>query len=184
LKNADPQVLRTYAKSLLSGDTEIISHALTILQQFLSEEQVRSLMFNPTVPKKEKLEVFLAIIKKEKCYSETIERFLHGVLEKRREKILLSLPSVYEHLLEEGKKGTIALITTPEKLSDDQRDFIVKKLSRYLQEKGYPVPISFNYSLDPTLIGGLKVFIDDFILDLSLQNQLKKAEQFLISEKR
>jgi len=184
VRNPSPKVYRVYAKALLTGDTTLTLKALQLLQEALAIELYRSAIFNPSVPKAEKIAALTALLRLKRSYSEILERFLSEVLEKRREKILLNLAPVFERLLAEKRKGTEGTIYTPFPVSEEQKAFVSQELAEYFEQKGYEPPISFAFDLQPGLLGGLKVSVDDHILDLSLQAQLLKAERHLNAEER
>ncbi|NLZ13659.1 MAG: F0F1 ATP synthase subunit delta [Thermotogaceae bacterium] len=184
MKNPSPKVLRVYAKALLTGDTAQTLKGLRILQEALSIERYRSVLFNPSVPKSERIAALTSLLRAESSYSEVLERFLEEVFEKRREKILLNLAQVFERLLAERRKGTEGTIYMPFPASEEQKAFVSQELSAYFERKGYEPPIRFAFVLQPGLLGGLKVSVDDHILDLSLQAQLLKAERHLNAEER
>jgi len=184
VKNPSQKVILVYAKALLTGDTALASQALRVLQETLTLDLYRSIVFHPSIPKREKIAALAALLRAKGCYSEVIERFLTEVLEKRREKILLDLSPVFDRLLAESQKGTEGTIFTPFPLSEEQKGFVSKELIAYFEAKGYETPIHFSFALQPDLLGGIKACVDDHILDLSLQAQLLKAKRHLNAEER
>lgn len=188
MKKAPPQVLRTYAKSLLESGKEeeydVFAKALFILSEFLNTDRNREIIFNPVIPKEEKQAVLVEILKKEKYMNENFERFLTGVFEKQRERILPELSKVFDYYLSVKRKITTAIVYSAQPLKKDGWVSIKSGLDGFFKKHGYSLPIEYQFLTDVSLIGGLKVFIDDYILDLSIQGQLKKVQQYLISQKR
>jgi F-type H+-transporting ATPase subunit delta len=74
------------------------------------------------------------------------------------------------------KEGIIrAKITTKNKLKGDQMDEVKKMIRDRYEAK----EVQLIETLDPDLLGGIKIEIGDEIIDLSLKNRLTKLENYL-----
>jgi F-type H+-transporting ATPase subunit delta len=69
-----------------------------------------------------------------------------------------------------------AEVSSPEALSQGQRDEVVRRLS----EK-YGKTIILTEKIDPAVIGGFVVTIGDTIIDASVRNQLAQIKKKLIN---
>lgn len=73
------------------------------------------------------------------------------------------------------RERSIALVSTPVALTDEQEQRLSDELSRIYDRK-----ISLHISLEPELLGGLVVRVGDEIIDGSIQSRLAAARQRLV----
>jgi F-type H+-transporting ATPase subunit delta len=68
-----------------------------------------------------------------------------------------------------------AFLISSKELSSTELENISKELSLSMGSK-----IKFDYKVDESLIGGLKLQLGSFMIDTSIMNKLKKYEQAMI----
>ena len=74
------------------------------------------------------------------------------------------------------KRGEVkASLVSSKKLSQDELNDISEDFSKSMGST-----IKFDYSVDESLIGGLKIQLGSFMIDTSIKNKLKKYEQLMI----
>ena len=74
------------------------------------------------------------------------------------------------------KRGEVkASLVSSKNLSKDELNDISKELSKSMGST-----IKLDYSVDESLIGGLKIQLGSFMIDTSIKNKLKKYEQLMI----
>ena len=79
------------------------------------------------------------------------------------------------NMVKEYKKIGIAYVQTPADLTDAQKKRIEQKL---LDTTGY-VKMEMNYSIDKSLIGGMKIRIGDRVVDSSISTKLNELAKDL-----
>lgn len=100
------------------------------------------------------------------------------VIRKRRQS---HIPEILEQALElvDAYEGKVkAFISSPDALSDQQKDMIVTELSKQTDKEIIPV-----YEVDASLIGGLVVRIGDRIMDNSIKGHLHTLSRQLLETK-
>jgi F-type H+-transporting ATPase subunit delta len=74
---------------------------------------------------------------------------------------------------EEGRVS--AKITSAEKLKNDFKNEVISFLKKHYSAK----EVVMTEEIDSKLIGGLKIEVNDEIIDLSVQNKIKKLQEHL-----
>ena len=76
------------------------------------------------------------------------------------------------------KRGEInASLISSKELSHAELDQINKDLSETMGSA-----LKFDYKVDKSLIGGLKLQLGSFMIDTSIKNKLKKYEQIMLED--
>jgi len=183
MKGYSPSVLRMYAKTLLeiSGDKEVVEYLdiLKYLGTLCGAESFRESLFNPVISGKMKTAIILEVLKVNGFEDDKFNRFVEVVIENRREKIFETLWQSFEALAYNKAKISKALMVSAYKVNEDTVNAVKKVLEKLLFH-----PVEMETKLDPSLLAGAKVFVEDRILDLSAKGQLDKMSRLLISEER
>jgi F-type H+-transporting ATPase subunit delta len=167
--------LALYELSKENSDLDKIEQGVEdFLQLYKSSEEIKYFIKNPTQDLKAQLEV-VEKISKVMNFSTNLKNFICVLINKRRifyvEKILqnfLKLLSI--------KRGEInASLISSRKLTNEEVQNISKELS---ESSG--TSINFKYSVDESLIGGLKIQLGSLLIDSSIKNRLQKYQQLMI----
>jgi F-type H+-transporting ATPase subunit delta len=118
----------------------------------------------------------LYLFKEKKLNLETLRNFLKILIKNNQLKILSRIFQEFEKLYKRDFKILEVNISTPQKISKKEFSFLKKEIKK----KYRPAKISFNEIIKENLIGGLKVEIEDEIIDASLKNFLFKLEKSLV----
>jgi len=107
--------------------------------------------------------------------SKITKNFLSVLVVKRRiffiNKIFLNFLS-----LASKQRGELkASLISSKKLTNEELEILNKDIS-----KTTGAAIAFDYKVDESLIGGLKIQIGSLMIDTSLKNRLKKYEQIML----
>jgi len=102
-------------------------------------------------------------------------RFLHLLVEKRREMYLKSICLYFLHYYKILLGIKEAVITTAKPLARQHRDEIFDFISRK-----FKVTIELSEKVNPDIIGGFILQIEDQRINASLRNQLNKIKRELI----
>lgn len=159
-------IAKRYAQTLLIFDQEqtVFTTAQNMVPA-LQEPQVATLLHNPQLSAEQKQN---AIIQAFPQMPPVLLQFLALVTRKKRVNIIADILQVYIALFEvqQGvKKGTL-ISAIP--LTADQ----VQKIAHKFKSKT-GLDYRFEQQIDPEIIGGLKIKIDDLVFDWSLKSQLK-----------
>ncbi len=96
-----------------------------------------------------------------------------------RKRLMSRAPQILERLekiihKEEGR--VIAKVTSSEALSHEHKN----KIEQFLKKKYNAREISFKEIIDQGVIGGIKIEVDDEVIDLTIKNRIHKLQEYLI----
>ncbi len=146
-----------YAKALFSLakekglETRVYDDMKMLADSFSLEPGLRVALGNPILPAEEKLTLLTAAGGIE--VSDLYERFMHLVLEHKRESLLLFMAHIYIHLYRKDKRITRVQFSTAVPVSEEVKVHLQNKLK---EETGST--IEFSGIVQPELIGGFRLF--------------------------
>lgn len=174
-------VARVYAKSLLElGDEKKINIAeeLTKLTEAINKSnELENVLFLELFTLEEKKAVFTAVASKLNLSPITVETVKFLIDEKR----IGILPLIFKEIIvmDDERKGFMKGVIEG---SDAQIDPAFKaKIESFLKNKLGREP-HLSYVQNTNLSAGYKVTVEDLQLDASLDNQLEKFKQSILSE--
>lgn len=171
---------KTYGDSLFElaleeGKVELfLEEAGFVLQVLTENEDLVKLMTHPKISKEEKEKVVENIFKSN--ISDEMTGFLVIVIKKGRFKEMKAILSYFIARVKEYKKIGVAFVTTAVELRQEQKEALVKRL---LETTEYET-MEMNYSVDPSLIGGMTVRIGDRVVDSSIKHKLNDLTRDLL----
>jgi len=107
--------------------------------------------------------------------SKIIKNFLSILVVKRR---IFFLNTIFQNFISlvSKKRGELkASLISSKSLTDEELKNLNTELSQTMRTN-----VAFNYKVDETLIGGLKMQIGSLLIDTSIKNKLKKYEQIML----
>lgn len=174
-------VARPYAQAWLEcaqqeDSVADFTAALVFFADVAQLPEVAQFLQDPTVTAENKLELFKFALQQylSKAASEKLSQYLESFLK------LLAANSrliIFPEILHRFKKLLLAddscediTVRLPFAISDAEKDLLTTKLQSYYSGKG-----EVNYdTADHSLLGGIKVYRKDHVLDYSIADQLKK----------
>ncbi len=174
-------VSRIYAEALLetAAETgkgqEMLEEIETVSEILKQNPEFDTLMKHPGIPKQEKAAVVERVFRGRVC--DEITGFLKLVVEKER---YSQLPAIFRHFTDQMKKLQkigVAYVTTAFELTKTQKEQVEKRL---LETTGY-VKLELYYDIDPLLIGGMVIRIDDRVVDSSVRTKLDHLTKQLLN---
>jgi len=99
--------------------------------------------------------------------------------ENNRLNVISEILNLYDSYFQDEKNLKIARIDTAIELDEEQ----LKNIKQAL-EKRFKKEISLEQNVDPALLAGAVVRVDDLVIDGSLREQLRKLESQLIWNNR
>jgi len=175
--------MRAYAGALLESASEDeipeVLRGLKLLGKAFRQENFTDIVYSPNIAAHEKIGIIKDLLKVKGIDSPALISGIDVIVDKRREGILENLYKTYESLAYNRENISKALVITAFTLNEADIKAIKEKLKELLNRQ-----IELEIEQDRSLIGGIKVFVDDQELDLSIGGQLKKMSKQMISEKR
>lgn len=170
-------VARPYAEALFAAarddkaGLQVWADLVSELAQVASNPDVREAMADPRLGDKQRVDLFTGLIKAD--LPQAARNFIELLVENDR----LLLPDIATQfvVLRNRHDGTAqAEITSAFELSDAQ----VKELVTALEHK-FGLKLKPSVTVDPSLIGGVRVAVGDQVLDTSVQAQLARMRDTL-----
>lgn len=137
-------------------------------QAFLENPEFMELLTHPKITKEEKLFVVKQVF--DQRFEDAVTGLLTVLVEKGR---CSEIPAVFTNFLDkvrEYQKIGVASVVSATELSAGQRKQIEDKL---LSQTAYE-SFEMNYSVDASLIGGMKIRIGDRVVDASVKSKLER----------
>jgi F-type H+-transporting ATPase subunit delta len=174
-----PRVARRYAQTLFElalekKSLDAAASELKDLQEALSSsKELRQFVRNPVLTKDAKRQILRALF--EKRLNALVFNFLLFLVEKRRLNTIEGICEVFDGLYLKHKNIADIEITSAFPMDKAQVEAITKKL----QDK-FAKEVRSHVSVDPALIGGIKLKTEDMIYDFSFKTQLEKFRQGIV----
>lgn len=154
------------AKESNLQDTVLSDFAL-ILKTIADSKELSNMVDSPVVSSQKKYDIFKEIF--EDSISNTTYNFIKLLTEKSRENLLGDIAYQYELIYNEANNRLPVIIYSAVELDEDSKSQIETKLTEWTKKT-----ILSEYKVDPSIKGGLKIKISDWVFDASIQNQLNK----------
>jgi F-type H+-transporting ATPase subunit delta len=173
-------VTTRYAKSLYQaaeeeGKADIIYQNISELDIALSESpEFKILLYSPVIKDSEKENIFILLFKE--LIDELTLNFLLLLLKNKREQFLPSICRYYRQLHKEMMGIHEGFLTTTVPLDVKNKDGI-----HQLIRQKFNIDVELTEKIDPSLIGGFVLRIDDQQIDASISSKLKKIKTELIN---
>jgi F-type H+-transporting ATPase subunit delta len=171
-------IARPYAEALFSVakglDAAKVQAELTALASVAAHADVQDLVKNPNVSRAQVLDTVTAAVKD--ALSPTVANFLATVVQNGRTTLLPEIAVQFAGLKNASEGASDAHITSAFELSSAQ----LTDLTVSLQKK-FGLTLKPTVSVDPRLIGGVRVNVGDQVLDTSVQAQLERMRVALLA---
>jgi F-type H+-transporting ATPase subunit delta len=142
-------------------------------QVFVENEDLRKLLHHPKIVKEEK-QAFVEQVFAGRVSGEILG-FFHIIVAKDRYNDMIAIFDHFLHRVREYKRIGTAIVTSAIPLSDAQKAAVEKRL---LETTSY-VSFEMDYRVDPSILGGLVIRIEDRVVDSSLKTQIDKLSKQL-----
>lgn len=180
IKSFSTETSERYARALFEVASEssqiekIESNLIEFLNIYNSSPQFINFIKNPTQSNKNQLKA-INIISEKLTFSKILNNFLSLLVEKKR---IFFVKKIIENFLKlcSHKRGEVkASLVSSKNLSKEELDEISLQFSESMGAK-----IKFDYSVDESLIGGVKIQLGSLMVDSSIKNKLKKYEKLMV----
>lgn len=174
------RVAYRYAQALLDLSTEqnsldkVKADMMQLSNVCKESKEFSNLLSSPIIDSKKKTEIFSAIFesKMEKISLD----FMNLILKNSREDILRQIADAFINLYKKSKNIMDVTVISATKLDDKTRATIEAKI-----KANFEGTIELTEKIDPALIGGFIVRIDDQQIDASIANQLTNLKNILLN---
>ncbi|MDD5329077.1 MAG: F0F1 ATP synthase subunit delta [Sulfuricella sp.] len=162
---ARPYAEAVYRIAQQGGALDQWSRMLEFAAQVIDDPQMRAVIGNPRLTAEQQQTLFLSVC--EKRLDEQGVNLMHLLLENGRLTVLPAIREQFEQLraLHGGVMETEIVSAFP--LSDAEKNDLVGRL-----ESRYGRKVEATLSVDPELIGGIKIIAGDVVIDASVRGQL------------
>ena len=163
---------RPYAKAIFdaavdSGSTSGTQASLKSLAAGFKEKAITDLISSPTLSRSEILKKLTSIFDGE--VNELVNNLLGALAENDRLEICPEISNLYESLLAEHNQQLDIDVSIPVDLGDESKEGLKQSIL-----KKYGETSNINFLVDPAIMGGITIKIDDEILDLSIKGRVQK----------
>ena len=172
----NPKLSNRYAKALFNfaGENNQIEEVygdLTMFAKTLKENrELQVLLRNPVVPSNQKHQIF------ESVFNGTLHnityQFMDVLLKKHREPALDTICEEFFKLYNHSHNIKTVTITTAQPLGDGLKSKIMTMLTDQTH-----ATIDLKQVVDPDIIGGFVIKMDDYYLDSSILSKINKLKQ-------
>jgi len=173
MKNS--KLIFRYAKALydISEEMDIVENVyqdILYIQKLADDHrELRKALESPIIKQDKKLNIIREIFQKD--ITETVYDFFMLIIKKRREPDLLMICKQFIKIYYNNHHIKEAYITSAQPLSEKTSHY----LKTYLEEDSLFTYI-LHFSVNPKIIGGLIVQIDDYYFDASIQAKINKLK--------
>lgn len=143
------------------------------LSEVASSEDFAGLIDNPKIAKEAIIEVLLGFLDKA---PKSVRQFLELLQENDRLAVLPDIYTLFEHKVELERNTARAVIQSAYALNDAD----TKKFEQLLSKK-FDKAITVTVEVHKDLIGGIKILINDTVIDYSVKGSLANLTTQLIS---
>jgi F-type H+-transporting ATPase subunit delta len=167
---------RRYAKAIFElaqkdGDFDAWTDRLARVREMFSDPEVRTVLANPTISSDQREELVAA---RPRILDEEGTNLARLLIEGGRIDEVLAIEEEFQRLSDDAAGRVRATVTTAVALEREDRDRVEKELSRRLNKQ-----VRLTVTVDPGIIGGLKVQYGDHVVDASVASRLQQLRRRL-----
>ena len=164
-----------YEVSKETGDLEKTeADVKNFINLFESSSEIKNFIQNPTHVIETQNKV-LNILSEKLDFTKNLKNFLLLLVKKKRIFFVKKITNNFLKLCSKNRGEIKASLISSKELSSNELENIGKELSTSMGST-----IKFDYKVDQSLIGGLKLQLGSFMIDTSIKNKLKKYEQRML----
>lgn len=173
---------RRYAKALYKfalehGSTQAVYDEMKdVIASFRNNPRLAKVLSNPFVGNQEKFELLKAAAGSR--VEDDYLGFVKLILEQRREEYALQMALAYRDLYRKANKISQVKIITAVKLPEAE----MKKLRDLVANSFKDTTLEFSEQINPDIIGGFIIDVDDSRMDASLSNELEQLRINLLKD--
>ena len=169
-----------YAKALLSfaqenGEEEVVHAEMEILKNnFFKTPELKELLINPVLTNREKTHVLIAATDS-KTASKTTETFMRFVVAQNRQAYMQQICLSFLSLYRQAHNIVSATLTGASRIEPKAIEKVRKAI-----EKEYKGTVLLHEAVNPQLIGGFVLDVENDRLDASIAGELNEIKKRLV----
>lgn len=161
-------------KADFPGDAETVGQELADLRKIIVEQPlVTALLVDPAIGQEERHRLLDRVFQNR--VSPLLMKFLHVLAEKGRLNLLASIAGAYAHLLDQRQGKVEVDVTVAQRLDAPALEAVRQRVSAALRRDAV-----LHQYVDPSIIGGLILRVQDRMIDGSVRAQLADMRRRLI----
>jgi F-type H+-transporting ATPase subunit delta len=179
-KSFSTETSERYARALyeLGKETKELDKVEADVKDFQSffkvNSAIKNFFQNPTNVIETQNKV-LNILSEKLDFTKNLQNFFLLLIKKRRMFFVIKITDSFLKLCSKNRGEIKASLISSKELSPNELEDISKELSLSMSST-----IKFDYKVDQSLIGGLKLQLGSFMIDTSIKNKLRKYEQRML----
>lgn len=168
-----------YAQSLLElaieqSKDEVVEKDAQLIKNIIEESRdFSAFLKNPIIKEDKKIEIMEAVFGKD--VSKLTISFLKLIVKNKREKLLLDIAQSYIYLYKKHKNILVAELTSATKLDQSVKSTLLEKIKSI-----HSGTVELIEKVDPTVLGGFVLKMDDRQLDASVASKLRNLRKELV----
>jgi len=170
---AYPYATALYQSAKQSGNVQCWLNILESLAQIVSVSEFKPLLLNPTVSKEYIIQQITDILGKGN--DAELLSFLNLLAANRRLDYIPEIALMFAQIFAEDEKIAKAICESPYPIKDNDKKYLEEKLSAKIGRK-----IDIEIVINPQLIGGVKITVDDRVIDASVLGSIKRMATQLL----
>jgi F-type H+-transporting ATPase subunit delta len=172
----DNLIAKKYAEALVEVDAseKTLADLKLVRSCFVENPSLEASLENPSVTEENKLKILEEVFKA--SLSQSSLNILKLCVTKRRSNIINLLAGHYETAFLDKNNIELASLESPTDISDNELEEIKSQL-----EKVFKKGIKIEAKNNPDLIAGMKINVNNKVIDYSLNSKIKKLNQSLKS---
>ncbi|MDR1371390.1 MAG: F0F1 ATP synthase subunit delta [Dysgonamonadaceae bacterium] len=156
-------------------ETRLYEEMKLLSSHFFAFKLMSRVMENPTVPTAEKEKILITAGGGDAA-SESYKKLLKLIVGNKRERYVLFIALMYQNWYRKQRGIVVTKLTTTHVISDEIKEKIVRMIAE--EAKG---DVDLQTVINPDIIGGFVLELDDKQLDASIRSQLVKMKQELVN---
>jgi len=136
--------------------------------------EFRSFLFSFKIENTQKIKALRNIFGDD--FTDLMSKFMKALLENKRQDLISDISDSYNLKAMESKRQLLVTAVTHEKLSDELTDYVKKAL-----EKFFDKDVIIESTVDPSILGGIKLRIGNTVIDGSVRGSLMRLRQTLLN---
>ena len=143
-------------------------------QSYKAIPEFRAFLFSFKISNAQKIEALGAVFGDD--FTDLLSKFMKTLIENKRQDLISDISDSYNLKAMESKNQLLVTTVTHEKLSDELTDIVKKAL-----EKFFDKDVIIESTVDPSIIGGIKLRIGNTVIDGSVRGSLTRLRQTLLN---
>ena len=162
-----------FASAKAGDEVQPTLQHLALLRRLMQEQPLlREFFLNPDVDPDDKVALLDKVTRK--SWTELVRAFMRMLTAVYRAELLVEIAEAFESLVDKDERRVHAVVRSARKLPTET----VKRLKTVL-EKREGKTVLLSEETDPSLLGGLQVFIENRVIDGSIRRQLTELRSQL-----